>query len=194
MFGTSPSVAAIKAAKIFKKEGIKSIIELGAGQGRDTLFFAESGFHVQALDYSKNAINNILDQAKSKGLDKFINTKYCDLRKPLPFKNATAEGCFSHMLYCMAFTVKELEYLSKEILRILKFGGINFYTVRHTGDADYKSGIYRGEDLYESNGFIVHFFSKKKILQLSTDFEILNIDNFEEGQFPRKLFQVVLRK
>jgi len=42
MFGVSPSAAAIKSAETFKKEGVTNILELGAGQGRDTLFFASN--------------------------------------------------------------------------------------------------------------------------------------------------------
>ena len=42
--------------------------------------------------------------------------------------------------------------------------------------------------------FIVHFFSKDKINQLSKGFEILDIEKFEEGEFPRKLFRVTLKK
>ena len=94
----------------------------------------------------------------------------------------------------MAFTTKELKNLSNEIHRVLKPGGINIYTVRHTGDADYGTGIHRGEDLYEAGGFIVHYFSTEKIKQLSSGFDILNIESFEEGALPRKLFQVTLRK
>ncbi|WP_211265981.1 hypothetical protein [Alicyclobacillus ferrooxydans] len=36
MFGESPSDAAIRAAEIFKSHGQERILELGAGQGRDT--------------------------------------------------------------------------------------------------------------------------------------------------------------
>ena len=94
----------------------------------------------------------------------------------------------------MAFTTKELKFLSNEIHRVLKNSGVNIYTTRHTGDGDYKNGIHRGEDLYENDGFIVHFLSKEKIYQLSKGFELLSIENFEEGKFPRKLFQVTLQK
>ena len=38
------------------------------------------------------------------------------------------------------------------------------------------------------------FFSKDKINQLSKGFEILDIEKFEEGKFPRKLFKVTLKK
>ena len=98
------------------------------------------------------------------------------------------------MLYCMALSNYDLENLNKEILRILKPEGINIYTVRHTDDGDYKNGTHIGEDLYENDGFIVHFFSEKKIKSLTNGFDILEIKKFEEGAFPRKLFKVILKK
>ena len=146
------------------------------------------------LDYARSGIKSVNKKASLLGLSKLITAKSYDVRKPLPFNDETFDCCFSHMLYCMAFRSKELEFLSKELHRILKSGGLNIYSVRHTGDADYGIGIHRGEDLYETGGFIVHFFTKEKINQLSAGFEILNIDNFEEGKLPRKLFQVTLKK
>jgi len=193
-FGVSPSAAAIKAVDTFNKKDITNILELGAGQGRDTLFFAQKGFHIQVLDYSQTGLDNIIKKAKTLGVDKLITGKIHDVRNPLPFTDEKFGGCFSHMLYCMALTTKELKFLSDEIHRVLKNGGVNIYTVRHTGDGDYKNGIHRGEDLYESDGFIVHFFSKEKVKQLSNGFDIVNIKNFEEGEFPRKLFRVTLKK
>lgn len=38
MFGLEPSQAARKAADAFKEKGARKILELGGGQGRDTLF------------------------------------------------------------------------------------------------------------------------------------------------------------
>ena len=192
--GFSPSAAAIKAAETFNKEGITNILELGAGQGSDTLFFAQKGFHIQILDFSKTAVDNIIKKAKTLGIDKLITGKIHNVRNPLPFTDEKFGGCFSHKLYCMTLTVKELKLLSGEIHRVLKNSGINIYTARHTGDADYKNGIHRGEDLYENDGFIVHFFSKEKVKQLSNGFDIVNIENFEEGEFPRKLFRVTLKR
>ncbi len=194
MFGVSPSAVAIKSAETFKKEGVTNILELGAGQGRDTLFFAQKGFRIHALDYSKTGVGNIIKRAKTLSVDKLITGKIHDVRDPLPFTDKKFGGCFSHMLYCMALAAKELQFLSDEIHRVLKNGGLNIYTVRHTGDGDYKNGIHIGEDLYESGGFIVHFFSKEKVKQLSNGFDIVNIDHFEEGKFPRKLFCVTLKK
>jgi len=191
MFGFEPSIAAIKSLKFLKG---KNIVELGAGLGRDTIFFAQNFVHIEALDYSNKAIETIKKKSKDLNLSNFIKAKVFDVRKKLPFENNSVDACFSHMLYCMALSNLDLENLNKEIFRILKPGGINIYTVRHTDDGDYKNGDHMGEDLYENDGFIVHFFSKDKVNQLSKDFEILDIEKFEEGSFPRKLFKVITKK
>ena len=194
MFGLSPSIAAVKALKKFKEENITNIIELGAGLGRDTIFFAQNSIHVEVLDYSKTAINSIIHKTEKLGLTKLIKAKVFDVRKKLPYDNNIFGGCFSHMLYCMALSNFDLENLNNEICRVLKSGGINIYTVRHTEDGDYKNGVHVGEDLYENDGFIVHFFSKDKVNQLAKGFKILEIESFEEGKFPRKLFLVKNKK
>ena len=194
MFGLEPSLAAKKALKIFKEKKINKIIELGAGLGRDSIFFAKNLIHVTGLDYSPSGINIINEKAKKQNLSSYISTKIFDIRKKLPFEDNSVDACFSHMLYCMALTSFELKNLNNEICRILKFNGINIYTVRHTQDGDYKKGIHRGEDLYENDGFIVHYFSSNKINSLLDGFENLSIENFEEGSFPRKLFFVQNKK
>ena len=194
MFGLGPSIAAVNALKNFKEQNIKKLVEFGAGLGRDTLFFAKNSISVEALDYSPEAIKIINKKAKENKLSNIISTKVFDVRKKLPFKDASVEACFSHMLYCMALSNSDLNNLNNEILRILKPGGINIYTVRNLEDGDYKNGIHVGENLYENDGFIVHFFSKEKIKDLSKGFDILGIEAFEEGTFPRKLFKVSKKK
>tara|TARA_B100001175_G_scaffold62809_1_gene50970 strand:- start:817 stop:1470 length:654 start_codon:yes stop_codon:yes gene_type:complete len=194
MFGLDQSIAAVKALKLFQEKNIKNIIELGAGLGRDTLYFAKNNINIKALDYSKASIESIKKKSKKFNLTNFIDAKTFDIRKKLPFENNSVDGCFSHMLYCMALSNSDIENLNNEICRILKPGGINIYTVRNTHDGDYKNGIHIGEDLYENDGFIVHFFSKDKINQLSQGFKVLDIEKFEEGKFPRKLYIVKNKK
>ncbi len=194
MFGLSQSSSAEKALRLFNQEKINNIVELGAGLGRDSLYFAKNSIKTTALDYSASAINVINEKIKKNNLSKYLSTKIFDVRKNLPFEDNSIEACYSHMLYCMALTNEDLENLNTEILRILKPGGYNIYTVRHTDDGDYKNGIHRGEDLYENDGFIVHYFSSKKINSLINGFENTSLENFEEGTFPRKLFYVVNKK
>ena len=194
MFGLEPSIPAKKALNFFKEKKINNIIELGAGLGRDSIFFAKNNIKIQALDYSSSGIEIINHKIKKDNLSNYISTKLFDVREKLPFKDNSIDACYSHMLYCMALTIADLQKLNNEIHRILKPNGLNIYTVRHTNDGDYKNGKHIGEDLYENDGFIVHFFSKEKVNQLSDGFKVLNIESFEEGKFPRKLFIVKNKK
>jgi len=193
-FGEEPSYPAQKAAEVFKKEGKRKILELGAGQGRDALFFAGSGFQVYALDYSESAVDMIRQKAEKLGSPHVITAVCHDIRQPLPFEDASFDACYCHMLYCMALCTSDLESLFQEVKRVLKPNGLNIYTVRHTGDAHYGKGIPRGEDIYENGGFIVHFFSKEKVKHLAKGYDIISIGEFLEGELPRKLFLVKLRK
>ena len=194
MFGLTPSVAALSALKKFEEDNINEIVELGAGLGRDTVFFAKNKIKVEALDYSSTAIKIIERKAKDNNLSKLIYTKYFDVRDKLPYKDNSIKGIFSHMLYCMALSNFDIKKLNNEILRVLEPGGINIYSVRNTNDGDYKKGIHRGEEMYENDGFIINFFSKKKVNSLLQGFKNLSITNFEEGTFPRKLFLIQNKK
>jgi SAM-dependent methyltransferase len=194
MFGLEPSLSAKKALKLFHEKKINKIVEIGAGLGRDTIFFAKNSIHTTALDYSASGIKVINQKTNKENLSNYISTKLFDVREKLPFEDNSIESCYSHMLYCMALTTSDLEKLNNEILRILKPDGINIYTVRHTNDGDFQKGIHRGEDLYENDGFIVHYFSEKKINSLLNGFRNISLEKFEEGTFPRKLFFVVNEK
>ena len=194
MFGLTPSVAALSALKKFEEDNIKEIIELGAGLGRDTVFFAKNKIKVKALDYSSTAIKIIEKKAKDNNLLKLVSTKHFDVRDKLPYEDNSIKGIFSHMLYCMALTNSDIKKLNDEILRVLEPGGINIYSVRNTSDGDYKKGIHRGEDMYENDGFIINFFSEKKVNNLLKGFKNLSIINFEEGSFPGKLFLIQNKK
>ena len=194
MFGLEPSISAKKALNFFKEKKINNIIELGAGLGRDSIFFAKNNIKIQALDYSSSGIKIINHKIKKDNLSNYISTKLFDVREKLPFQDNSVDACYSHMLYCMALTIADLQKLNNEIQRILKPNGLNIYTVRHTDDGDFQNGNHIGEDLYENDGFIVHYFSEEKVNSLLNGFKNIALEKFEEGTFPRKLFFVVNEK
>ncbi len=194
MFGIQPSAPAEIALARFRTEGIMNILELGAGQGRDTLFFAACGMYVHALDYSQQGIEAIAQKARDQGLTGQITAVRHDVRHALPFADASFDACYSHMLYNMALTTKELAFLSQEIRRVLMPGGLNIYTARNTRDPHYRQGIHRGEDCYEQGGFIVHFFSHELVTRLAEGYSTLEIEEFEESSLPRRLYLVILHK
>jgi len=194
LYGELPSLAARRATQQFKAYDVREIIELGCGHGRDTLFFAQCGLTVHALDYSRKAIDTLKRTSLASGFSKSITPLCHDVRNPLPFDSETIEGSYSHMLYSMALTTTQLKSLSKEVKRILKPNGLNIFTVRTNEDPHYARGIARGDDMYENEGFIVRFFDPEKVQSLAEGYEIIGIHSFQEGELPRKLFCVTLRK
>ena len=195
MFGKSESEAARKTLTWLVNRSGAHILELGGAQGRDTIFFARKGFHVTVLDYSEMGLRLIRERADKAGCAEKVHVQCHDVRNPLPFAGASFDLCFSHMMYCMALTMPELEALSREIHRVLKPGGHNIYTVRHREDPHFGTGLCCGEDLYEvEGGFIVHFFTEEKVAHLSEGFKTLCMDRFEEGRLPRRLLFVAQKK
>jgi SAM-dependent methyltransferase len=194
MFGRDPSEPARRTAADLKAAGARRILELGGGQGRDSLFFAAEGFEVRVLDYAQPGVDAILRKAAQAGLAERLTAAQHDVRQPLPLDDASFDACYSHMLFCMALTTAELTALTREIFRVLRPGGLCVYTVRNVNDPDFGRGIHRGEGLYENQGFIVHFFDRAKVEQLAHDWELVAVDELEEAKLPRRLFRVTLRK
>ncbi len=193
-YGASASEPARAAAASFENAHAREVLELGAGQGRDTIFLAARGFDVHALDFAKRGLSAIRESAARAGLRDRVHPVAHDVREPLPFPDERFDACYSHMLYCMALSELELTALSAEIHRVLRPGALNVYTARTTADPDHGRGIHRGEQLYETGGFVVHFFDRALIERLAGGYDILAVDEFQEGPLPRHLYRVTLRK
>jgi rhodanese-related sulfurtransferase/ubiquinone/menaquinone biosynthesis C-methylase UbiE len=193
-YGAGPSVPGRAALASLQQIGAGSLLELGAGQGRDTLLFAKAGLQVTALDFAATATAAIAEKAFEANLSRSVKAIRYDVSLPLPFDDNEFDGCFSHMLFCMALRVRQLAALTAEIRRVLRPGGLCIYTARTTDDPDYGVGTHRGENLYDCNGFVVHFFDKTLIDRLAAEYELVQIEHFEEGALPRKLCTVTMRK
>jgi SAM-dependent methyltransferase len=149
MFGRDPSEPARRSAAEFRAAGARRILELGGGQGRDSLLFAAGGFKVHVLDYAQSGVDTILRKAAETGFGDWISAAQHDVRSALPVPDGSFDACYSHMLFCMALSTAELEALSREILRVHRPGGLCVYTMRNTNDSDFGRGSHRGEDLRE---------------------------------------------
>ena len=193
MYGTDPSAPGLAAAEAFASAGHKTVLELGAGQGRDTLFLARQGLHVTALDFAPGTIETLTSKARAAGLADMVSAARHDIRQPLPLPDASVDASYSHMLFCMAFTTGELERLTGELRRVLRPGGLVIYTARTTADAHYGAGIPRGDDMYDHGGVIVHFFDRPLIDRLAAGFELMDVTEFIEGGLPRRLARVTMR-
>lgn len=91
LFGRGASDAGRRSAAEFHTAGSRRILELGGGQGRDSLFFAASGFDVHVLDYARAGIDTLLRKAAQAGLTSRISAAQHDVRRPLPVASVSVE-------------------------------------------------------------------------------------------------------
>ncbi|MFE9880154.1 class I SAM-dependent methyltransferase [Streptomyces mirabilis] len=190
MYGEQPSAPAVHAAAAFRAAGAKDVLELGAGHGRDALFFAREGFTVQATDFSPVGLEQLRAAARDQGLDHRVATAVHDVREPLPLSDAGVDAVFAHMLLCMALSTPEIHALVGEVRRVLRPGGVFVYTVRHTGDDHYGAGTAHGDNIFEHGGFAVHFFPRHLVDALAEGWTLNEVHAFEEGALPRRLWRI----
>ncbi|MEU1403372.1 class I SAM-dependent methyltransferase [Streptomyces sp. NPDC005728] len=190
MYGEEPSAPAVHAAQVFRVADAQDVLELGAGHGRDALYFARAGFTVQATDFSPVGLEQLRRAAHDHGIAERVTTAVHDVREPLPLPDASVDAVFAHMLLCMALSTQEIHALACEIRRVLRPGGTLVYTVRHTGDTHYGTGTAHGDDIYEHGGFAVHFFPRQLVDSLADGWTLDEVHAFEEGDLPRRLWRV----
>ncbi len=177
-------------AEAFAAAGAHRVLELGAGHGRDALYLARAGLAVHATDFSETGLEQLRARAEAEDLTE-VTTAMVDVRKALPLPDESVDAVYAHMLLCMALSTTEIRALVAEVRRVLRPGGVFFYTVRHTGDAHYGAGVDHGDDIYEHGGFAVHFFSRQLVDDLAADWKLQQVNEFEEGALPRRLWSVV---
>jgi len=169
-----PSMFAKWVLQFFPKEG--KILELGAGQGRDTRFFASHGYGVVSTDFSNTALGYNRKKLPDK-LKKKINIQQLDLSKPFPFEDNSFDAVYSH-LSVHYFDDEVTNQIFSEIYRVLRPGGMVAILVNSINDPEYGMGKKLGKDFFElSPGDVKHFFSLEYMKAKTENFETIVLDN-----------------
>jgi SAM-dependent methyltransferase len=119
-----------------------------------------------------------------------ISTLAHDVRRPLPLPDESFDAAYAHLLLCMVLSTTEILTFTAEIRRMLIPGGVFVYTVRNTSDAHFGKGIDHGDDIYETNRYVVHFFDDALVRAVATGWLVEEIVTDEEGALPRRITRV----
>lgn len=117
-----PSLLAKKFIKVLEKNGFKKgrVLEIGCGNGRDSLFFAQKNFSAVGVDISPEAVAICKNRRKKLKINKTkVDFIVADVEK-LPFKKETFVGAYSIGVLHTTYLKKSF----KEISRVLKKDGI----------------------------------------------------------------------
>ena len=130
-----PSPLAGRLLNLLPEESGNQILEIGAGNGRDSIFFAKKGNQVTGIDLAPGAIKLAEENAKKNGVADKINLSVAKAES-LPFANEHFDAVYS--ISVLHSTV--LPESMAEISRVLKPQGkalIYLYEMNESGGKKY---------------------------------------------------------
>jgi 2-polyprenyl-3-methyl-5-hydroxy-6-metoxy-1,4-benzoquinol methylase len=161
------------------KYALKGIaVDIGAGEGRNSIFLAKNGFKVEAIDKNSYGLKKCKEFAKKYNLK--ISTKTRDITK---FN-------FPYNKYSLVISIATIDFLKKsEIEKIVRKtkkslikNGVIYFEVFSKNDPLFKKFKKLKLKLVEKDTFYVprekfyrHFFTKNEIKELFKDFKIIKL-------------------
>lgn len=172
-----------KIVKLFKKRGIKRVLDLGCGSGRHLVYLAKHGFKVYGIDIAPEGIKIAKEWLKKEKLK--ANLKIASVYKKLPYKDNFFDAIISTQVIHHA-KIETIRKLIKEMERILKPKGLIFLTVRKRGAKKEipKERLWKIKFIaprtfvplsHEEKGLIHYLFNKKLLRKEFKNFKIHDI-------------------
>jgi SAM-dependent methyltransferase len=173
-----------RLAKLFKKNNVYKILDLGCGTGRHLIFFAKKNFDIYGLDGSPRGIEIAEEWLSEEGIR--VETECCRIEHNFPYENNFFDAIISiqvihhNLMEDILKTVAEIE-------RVLRKGGFLFITfpylkknIKHDNwDLKKVEGNTFVPQKGKEKGVLHHFFSLKEIEAVFKSFDLLEnyIDN-----------------
>lgn len=152
---------------LIKRENKSSLLEIGAGPGRDSKFFMDQGLEVVATDLSSEMVK----LCKDKGIRAY-ELEFDDLERiNEKFDAVWALNCLLHV------EKKKLPNILDKIKSVLKPSGVFFMGVYGGEDSE---GVWEG-DFYDPPRFFSSYTDAQIQKVVSQHFELLNFETVESG-------------
>ena len=165
---------------LLQQEDKHTLLEIGAGHGRDSLFFQDQGLEVTCIDLS----SKMIELCQQKGLDAYImDMVFLDFELG-SFDAVYALNSFLHL------SKREFPTTLENVHAVLQPAGL-FYLGLY-GGFDFE-GIWE-DDFYTPKRFFSFYTDEHLKQSLSKVFEIVYFRNIEFGKDKRPFQSIILRK
>ena len=169
----------------WKELNKQTVLDIGCGKGRHSLFLAELGFNVTAADISPEGIAQLQKEAKKRKLDNKIKTLVCDMLE-LPFKNNSFDCVMGfHSIYHTDFA--GLKKVITKITGMLKKSGRLYITLNSKSSPSFHE---RGSTVIDEYTIIRNFGIEKGIphtfleykdaIKLLEDYKIIRMQQIQK--------------
>ncbi|MBB6637667.1 class I SAM-dependent methyltransferase [Cohnella thailandensis] len=163
-----------------KSERRESLLEIGAGTGRDSLYFSRQGLDVTAVDLSEEMVRLCTEKG--------LRARLMDFSE-LDFPEGTFDTVYA--LNCLLHVPKaKLDGVLQEIKRVLKPGGLFFCGLYGGEDSE---GIW-DKDAYEPKRFFAMYEDDRVVAAYTRQFELLDFHTVDMGQGRPHFQSLLLRK
>jgi cyclopropane fatty-acyl-phospholipid synthase-like methyltransferase len=164
-----PATHFAKRSYCLMSQSSKTLLDLGCGDGKDSLYFARKGFKVTAIDFSSLAIEKLSHRARA-GME--VDAIVMDVR------NIKFTGKFDVIYSNLGlhyFDDKTTTRIFQEIHQLLTKGGLFFVRCKSTNDPLYGQGKKLGKDFFILQNHKRHFFSKDYMCEKLANFKIIKV-------------------
>jgi tellurite methyltransferase len=167
-FGIDASEELVEYLKLNPPLDEEIALDIGCGEGRDSIFLAKSGYRTIAMDISSEGIKKLSKKAQEFGL--LIEARCLDI---LNFNFPVQYFDFVNSVTLLDHLEQDkIPQLIKSIKRSVKDNGIVFLEVFTKDDPGYS----HNNPSSECANFIKHYFSHEELISYFQDWEILKYE------------------
>lgn len=155
--------------EIINQRGLRTVIDLGCGDGRNIVALVNAGFICAGIDFAKTALIHAQQRLKNMNTSAFFIQG--DITN-LPFADQSVEVCTCFDVFGQ---LPEPEKVITEVRRVLIPGGIFVLNAFTPNDSEFGLGEQIGERKFSYKNTLFRFFEKDELVGLLTDWEILQM-------------------
>ena len=173
---------------LFAKNKVSTILDLGCGTGRHSIFLAKKGFRVFGFDQSEKAIRRARELAENEKL--MVNFRVWNM---IYFPYQYDKSFFSAVISTKVIhhTTKEsVNKVASEISRVTKEGGYLFLEVpafeklkRLESEGQRYEDLGSGTVIFldgEEKGVPHHYFTEEELLSTFSEYKVLDLHTRED--------------
>lgn len=177
IWGEEPSEGAKLAADYFAERGVRTVLDVACGYGKDSVFLAKKGFDVTGVDFSLEGLRLAAERAMRAGV--VARWMPADVRM-MQMPDASFDGVLCNNILTL-FIEGERGKVAGEIERVLAKGGALVVSERVvSGKPKNAREVEPGTFAEEEKSHLHHYFSKEELERLFAGVKFEKCEEKEE--------------